>query len=427
MKNENVCVKYLHYKNEGKFGGGTCECRGNAKPMSRDNWRQDKGRIWDHVARQKHLKFLQERVTKQEYDDHMEALLKHYKKGSYDELKKYFQDKNKIKSTDSEDVDIDIIHQNGNDSLCKNDDSALSSIAEKTISLLSNVLEYIDPKSSISKRIKEQRIKQDKFDAERAARRKRMENFLFTGDLKLNDNNIELYQSAMGSIRLMHKMALTNVPIYRFAEWAETIGNFGGYKMKSHLSQTSATEWLLILGEAQRKLDIDEIKNAKTVFATIDAQSSSKDSWTAILSNVRDRNGIKKIIFTYGEYLVNKTAIEAANEKQIIENAKVHYKPVKKRKQRIPRFQLCNVNANDIIMSNEVDVDVVSNGNNGNHASQNQNDNETFVKPSKQLQLLFESVYNKIGLNWNKLNGECSDGGQKEKAGMQLVCYLLLV
>ena len=383
----------------------------------------DKGRIYDHAACEKHIKFLHDQVTKQEYDDHITAILKHYQKSTYEELKKFLQYRNRTdKATKSQDIkndkdnDADINMQDGN---------ALACIGANTISLLSQVLQYIDPNSSNVNCVTAQQGDQNSFDKTSIDRRQRMEKFLLTSDFNLKDNNVELYQSAMGSLRLMYKMALTNTPIYRFAEWAETIGDFGGYCIKDHTSQTSATEWLLTLGKAQKMLDDDDIKNAKTLFATIDAQSSSTDSWTGLLSHIRDKNGMKKIIFTYGEYLVEKTAIEKENEKYFLQNVDSFGQSRPKRKQKRSRFQLAHKNetGNDIAMTNDEDVDIVSNGNNDN-CNENKNDDESSIKPSKKLQLLFEYIYNQIGVNWKILNGECSDGGSKEKAGMTLVCTL---
>ena len=476
---EKICVKYLCYENIDDFGGLNCPCRrDNTEPVtiSGNFYRIQKGRICDHLACETHCKFLMDKISKKEYDDHIAGLLKHYNKTTYEELKEFMKEKNKksLKNDDKNHVDKskdieenfnddDIVmlkklntndkcnknnnknncntnnyqensygnnnynqsnydhnKYNQNDYIKNNYNENLNKIGRKTISLLSDVLTHLDSSSIVSTNLEQPIMDENMIDKDCINRQKRMNTYLFANDINITDPNFKLYQSTMAALRLMYKMAITNAPIYKFAEFAETVADFGGYEISDHLSQTSATDFLLTLGEAQQGLDNDEIKHAKTIFATIDAQSKNHDSWTAILSHIRDRTGIKKTIFTHGEYKVKKSAIEAANEKQLIDSAAKRIKRLTKKSPKKSRFQFGNY-----INSTGVDIDVVSNHNNSDE-NDNKIGHKSDVKPSHKLQLWFEDVYDKIGIDWERVNGLGTDGGTTEKSGMQRVCVFVI-
>ena len=441
---QNICVKYLEYQNVDDFGGLNCPCRRrNTDPVtiSGNSWRIKKGRVIEHTGCETHCNFLASKISKQEYNDHIAALLIHYNKSTYDELKEYLKDKDKpTKQNKSCNDKSDNVEQNLNDCINKkhgdndvdmsqkfaSDDTAdtqqekLLSIGKKTILLLCDALRHINSSSTVAANFEQPVLDKGIINDDHNTRQKRLNNFLFVSDTSLRDPNVELYRSSMASLRLMYQMVISNVPIYKFADWSSTVADFGGYDISDHLSQTSATDFLLTLGEAQRQIDNQQIKNAKTIFITIDAQSKNHDSWTGILSSIRDENGIKKTIFTHGEYKVKKSSIESANEKQLMESGKPRMKRNKKKPPKASRFQFANY-----INSTGDDITVVSN--NGNNANnENKNDDKEALKPSQKLQLWFEDVFNNIGIDWKKVNGLGTDGGTTEKSGMQGVCLSII-
>ena len=302
-----------------------------------------------------------------------------------------------------------------------------SIIGSKTISLFTEIFQYLDVKYNNDIQMKTE--KETGLNKELIARQSRKNDYLFLSNCNIPKHLMSMYEQIMGKLRLMHTMITRNTPIYQFDAWAETIGNFGGIPMQGHTSTTSATDLLLTLGETQHFFDKNAIKHARTVCITLDSQSNKHNSWMEFLSHIRNQRGNKEIIFTYGEYAIKKenhTECKIHNDGVNDDNNAddgnndgdtITTKKKERSKKKGPSFKLCKD-----YTSNQ---HYAHNRNNNDHnmkAKKNQKKRKEPLQSAKALQSKLVKVYNDNELQWNTFTGDSTDGNSKKMSAMKDVC-----